>query len=115
MKLIPLCLQSFKELQTEQVPFKDLKFSRKIKAQSTAHDCRRGSFQLNTCINLSGQNLVGFKVPAHSLLLCILPFLFSNSHLLSLTNFLRLEEYEWLSTKVKFQSEAQTVILTETK
>lgn len=42
-------------------------------------------------------------------------FLFSNFYLLSLTSFLRLEEYEQLSTKVKFESEAQTAILTETK
>lgn len=42
-------------------------------------------------------------------------FLFPNSHLLSLTSFLRLEEYGQLSTKAKFESEAETAILTETK
>lgn len=74
MKLISLCLQFSKELQTEEIPFKDLRFSGKMKGQSRVHAYRRASFPLNTCINISGQNLVGFKVPAHSLLLCILPF-----------------------------------------
>lgn len=75
MKLISLCLQFSKELQTEEVPFKVFRFSGKMKCQSKVHAYRRGSFPLSTHINMSGQNLVGFKVPSHSLLLCILPFL----------------------------------------